>query len=37
MGQWAGFGPAAPFYFGAAMAFLALLLFALWKPGPAST
>ncbi|MFH2107111.1 MAG: MFS transporter [Chrysiogenia bacterium] len=36
LGQWAGFGPAAPFYFGAAMAFLALLLFALWKPGPAS-
>jgi MFS family permease len=31
-GGWAGFGPAAPFYFGAAMASLALLLFALWKP-----
>jgi len=36
MGKWAGFGPAAPFYFGAAMAFLALLLFALWKPTPPS-
>jgi len=32
IGKWAGFGPAAPFYFGAAMAFLALLLFAFWKP-----
>ncbi|MBU4267877.1 MAG: MFS transporter [Acidobacteria bacterium] len=37
LGKWAGFGPAAPFYFGAAMASLALLLFAFWKPGPAST
>jgi len=35
VGKWAGFGPAAPFYFGAAMAFLALLLFALWKPNSA--
>jgi MFS family permease len=35
-GAWAGFGPAAPFYFGAAMAFLALLLFAFWKPKSAS-
>jgi MFS family permease len=35
-GAWAGFGPAAPFYFGAAMAFLALLLFAFWKPKAAS-
>jgi MFS family permease len=32
IGTWKGFGPAAPFYFGAAMAFLALLLFFLWKP-----
>jgi MFS family permease len=31
-GAWAGFGPSAPFYFGAAMAFMALLLFAFWKP-----
>jgi MFS family permease len=36
-GKWAGFGPAAPFYFGAAMAFLALLLFVFWKPGTART
>ncbi len=35
VGSWAGFGPTAPFYFGAAMAFLALLLFAFWKPGTA--
>jgi MFS family permease len=35
-GAWKGFGPAAPFYFGAAMALLALLLFAFWKPGPAA-
>jgi MFS family permease len=35
VGSWAGFGPAAPFYFGAAMAFLALFLFAIWKPSPA--
>lgn len=34
VGSWAGFGPAAPFYFGAAMAFLALLLFIFWKPSP---
>ncbi len=35
-GAWQGFGPAAPFYFGAAMALLALLLFAFWKPEPAA-
>jgi len=39
-GSWVGFGPAAPFYFGAAMAFIALLLFVFWKPslpmGPAA-
>jgi MFS family permease len=35
-GPWAGFGPAAPFYFGAAMALLALLLFFFWDPGPAA-
>jgi len=35
-GQWTGFGPAAPFYFGAAMAFLALVLFVFWKPSPSS-
>jgi MFS family permease len=31
-GGWSGFGPGAPFYFGAAMASLALLLFARWRP-----
>jgi MFS family permease len=33
-GTWKGFGPSAPFFFGAAMAFLALLLFFFWKPVP---
>jgi MFS family permease len=36
-GSWKGFGPSAPFYFGAAMAFLALLLFIFWKPSPFGT
>ena len=36
IGTWKGFGPAAPFFFGAAMAFLALLLFVLWRPQPRS-
>jgi MFS family permease len=36
VGSWTGFGPSAPFYFGAAMAFLALLLFVFWKPAPAN-
>lgn len=31
-GGWQGFGPAAPFYFGAFMALLALILFAAWRP-----
>lgn len=31
-GNWQGFGPAAPFYFGALMALLALALFASWRP-----
>ena len=35
-GSWSGFGPTAPFYFGAAMAFLALVLFIFWKPSPAA-
>jgi MFS family permease len=30
VGSWAGFGPSAPFYFGAALALLAVLLFVLW-------
>jgi MFS family permease len=30
IGQWSGFGPAAPFWFGAMMAGLATLLYLLW-------
>jgi len=33
-GTWKGFGPSAPFYFGAGMALLAVLLFIFWKPEP---
>ena len=33
-GNWGGFGPAAPFYFGALMALLALLLIARWRLAP---
>jgi len=36
VGKWAGFGPSAPFYFGAIMATLAILLFVFWKPEPLS-
>lgn len=32
LGGWAGFGPSAPFLFGAALALLAALLFGLWLP-----
>ncbi|MEL7625399.1 MAG: MFS transporter [Anaerolineaceae bacterium] len=32
VGSWAGFGPSAPFYFGAGMALVAVVLFTLWKP-----
>ncbi len=32
VGRWAGFGPAAPFYFGAATALLAAVGLALWRP-----
>jgi len=32
LGHWSGFGPAAPFLFGAALALLALLLLAWWLP-----
>lgn len=32
IGGWPGFGPSAPFHFGAIMAFLALLLLAAWRP-----
>lgn len=38
-GGWPGFGPAAPFFFGGALALLAAVLMALWMPsvGPAQT
>ena len=32
LGQWAGFGAPAPFLFGGAMALLAALLMAVWRP-----
>ena len=32
IGAFNGFGPSAPFYFGAAMAFLAVLLLVMWLP-----
>jgi len=32
IGRWKGFGPAAPFSFGAALAFVAAVLMALWLP-----
>ena len=35
LGAWAGFGPSAPFLFGACMALLAAILMILWKPGTA--
>jgi MFS family permease len=31
-GDWQGFGPSAPFLFGAALALIAVILFILWKP-----
>ena len=37
VGKWAGFGASAPFYFGAIMATLAILLFVFWKPAPLVT
>jgi len=30
LGSWAGLGPAAPFYFGAALAVLSVILFVIW-------
>ena len=33
-GSWQGFGPAAPFLFGAALAGLAAVMMAVWKPEP---
>jgi MFS family permease len=32
VGSWQGFGPSAPFFFGAALALTAAVLLALWKP-----
>lgn len=32
LGGWAGFGPAAPFFFGSAMALIAAVAMGLWKP-----
>lgn len=37
VGKWAGFGPSAPFYFGAALAAIAIVLFIFWKPQPLET
>ena len=37
IGKWAGFGPAAPFYFGAGLALLAAFLLLIWKPKLPST
>jgi MFS family permease len=34
IGSWPGFGPSAPFFFGAALALAAGLLFAVWLPEP---
>jgi MFS family permease len=31
-GQWAGFGPSAPFFFGGIMALIAVVMLILWKP-----
>ncbi len=33
LGSWPGFGPAAPFIFGAIMALLAVVMFGAWQPG----
>ena len=32
LGAWQGFGPAAPFFFGSALAFLAAIFLGVWKP-----
>ena len=32
VGGWTGFGPSAPFFFGAAMAVIAVVMMVLWKP-----
>ncbi|MCJ7696436.1 MAG: MFS transporter [Anaerolineaceae bacterium] len=33
-GGWAGFGPSAPFFFGGAMALIAVVMMIVWKPKP---
>ena len=32
VGNWAGFGPSAPFYFGGVLALIAVVMMILWKP-----
>lgn len=32
VGSWSGFGPSAPFLFGAVLSFLAAILFLVWRP-----
>ncbi len=32
VGRWTGFGPSAPFFFGAGMALIAAVLMGFWKP-----
>jgi len=33
VGRWSGFGPSAPFFFGAGIALMAVLLLGIWLPG----
>ena len=35
LGSWQGFGPSAPFYFGAALSLLACFLLVFYQPGSA--
>jgi MFS family permease len=35
IGDWSGFGPSAPFFFGSALALIAALAMGLWKQKPA--
>ena len=37
LGRWQGFGPSAPFFFGAALALTAAVLMALWRPSRSQT
>ena len=36
-GAWKGFGPSAPFFFGAILAAIAIVLMLFWKPGSVET